>query len=118
MWRKFKGETPQGILTSGDPAVPPTTRWNHLCLLFFVWKRATIFRVSRMPDDGFHVGYIPQGGVPMYNTTIMTELNFRVKNGHEDCIFFAIDRRGNELELKFVRQVNISDQSYDFVPLI
>lgn len=42
---------------------------------------------------------------------------FRMKNGHEDCTFFAITRDGEEIPLKVVVRTVKNDEVYADVPL-
>lgn len=118
MWKKFKGRKPEGVLIPGDPTAPPTTWWNHLWLALFGWKLTTVFSLPQMPGEGYHIGYIPDDGQPVYNTSRLMSPSFRVRNGREECVFFAVDRDGNEVPLKFKAQADRDEPQFKNIALL
>ncbi len=115
MWSTYQGRV-EGILLRGDSKVPPTTWWNHLYLLHFVWKEVTILKV---PDEVtfYRVGYIPFRGKPKCSSTIMNAPRFAVRHGHEDCAFFTVLEDGTEIPLVISTRTTI-DELPTNVPLV
>lgn len=97
MWRKYPGHV-AGLLLMGDKNVPPTRWWNQLWLRSRVWKTVSVLSVP-IDVKEYRVGYIPESGVAMYNTKVLTSPWFAVRHGHEDCRFFAVALDGTELPI-------------------
>ena len=116
MWEKFHGKV-SGVIVSGDHSVAPTRWWNHLYLLWFRWKKVTVLRVPSY-QDGYHLGYVPFKGSARLQSQVLTHKLIRVRNGYEDCIFFATNAKGEEVKIEVVIQTNMDDQSYKDVPLL
>lgn len=121
-WRFFLNDgTVSGTKVSGDPTVPRTRWWNHLLLLWFWWKKVTVFQVPlEVTNRGFCIGFIPEKGKPMIKTDILHEWRFRVRNGREDCIFFALPANSDmrpEIPLAVVTQTTKDNRTYADLPL-
>lgn len=97
-WKNYTGKIQNGILVEGDKTVPRTHWWNHLWLLWFRWTTHAVFvNVSFAPC---RVGYRDWRGKTKLNTEY-TDYDFRVRIGHEDCTFFGINAKGEEVALVF-----------------
>lgn len=101
-WKTFNGQV-RGLYVRGDASVPPTRWWNHLWLLFFIWKKVTVLRPA-VHLGSYRVGYVPFKGRSMVLDKPLNLSKFAVRNGHEDCTFFAVADNGNEVELVVVEQ--------------
>ena len=109
-WRTYAGNMAYGTKVEGDKGVPPTTKWNHLLLLLFVWNRVAIFRVD--PKDalwGYYIGYIPQSGMAEIRKEASRSVTFCVRTGYEDCTFFAVNIAGEEVPLTLVGYATTQD---------
>jgi hypothetical protein len=107
MWMKYSVRV-EGIRLAGDPEVPPTTWWNHLFLLLFVWNRVSVLQVPFGVEE-YRVGYIDHRGRVMYNTTHITSRFFAVRHGYEPCRFFAITNDGTELPLTLQARTTLEE---------
>jgi len=105
-WKKYTRLVMSLVELKGDPSMPRTTRWNAWFLRAFVWREVTILEVPS-GTGAYHVGFIPLNGVAEYNTRILREPRFAVKHGHEDCRFFAVTLKGDELPLKIACRMKI-----------
>ena len=97
-WKPFDGYA-QGKLARGVSTYPPTRWWNHLFLLKFVWKQVTVFQVPK-GTRRYRVGYRPFKGPARILEELQDSALFAVRNGHEDCHFFALDPHGSEIKLE------------------
>jgi hypothetical protein len=114
MWKEYKGASITGTLVQGDPESPPTRWYNHLYLVLFGWKVTVCFQVSEYDaKHGYHVGYVPFNGKAMAEVDTYFDRQFRMKIGHEDCTFFAINRHGKEIPLKIVHRIT-KEESADW----
>ncbi len=117
MWTPFIGNV-KGILVEGDKAAPPTRWWNQLYLVFWGWKTVTVFEVPGIAmERGYRVGYVPSKGVAMIESKVNHDRYFRMKNGHEDCTFFAVMPDHKEVPLVVVLRTNIEDTAIVPAPL-
>lgn len=117
-WKVYHGNA-QGVVAKGDPRVPRTRWWNWPFLAWFTWKQVTVFQVMALDaSKGYRVGYRPGKGKARYSTTILQTTRFKVKNGREDCAFFALDLEGKEVEIMIVRQSSVDSETFKDVPLI
>ncbi|MFA5185054.1 MAG: hypothetical protein WC551_01050 [Patescibacteria group bacterium] len=115
-WKKFDGSRVHGNRAKGDKTVPPTRWWNHLYLKFFRWHKVTIYMVP----DGivcYRVGYKPEVGPAMLREELMTSRKFAVRNGHEDCVFYAVGSDGREIIILELEQCSDTFLPSD-IPLI
>ena len=113
-WKRFdskelKGE---GILIEGNPKVWKSRWWNYLLLVAFLWKRVCVLRVHA-GDSCYRLAYVRGDGVckiyrkPIYGTII------RVGVRHEGHHFFAIDEKGNGIDISIVDQdLDLKDNDY------
>jgi hypothetical protein len=100
-WSKFSGKV-EGLLVEGDKTMPPTTWWNFHWLYWFGWKRVVVFEVSpEIASRGFHVGF-KQGSEAKVHFATCRVRRFKLRLGHEDCTFFAIDDTGREVPIKLL----------------
>jgi len=102
-WVKFDASQIHGTRAKGDKTVPPTRWWNHLYLLLFRWRKVTVYLV---PEEytSYRVGYKPETGPARILEEPLNSRRFAVRNGFEDCVFFAIDRDGHEIILLELEQ--------------
>ncbi len=126
-WTKVKAQAKIGTLAHGDPAMPPTRWWNHLFLRLFQWRQVTVFEFAPdsaskwFPTMGYMVGYKLNDREDMWGmlcNTILHDTCFRVRNGYENCVFFAIDLDGREMPLRIVKQTTLDDPEYASYRLI
>lgn len=115
MWRVYDGKV-EGIRLEGDPKVPATRWWNHLYLLFFVWKEITILTAPRGAAP-FRVGYIDAFGGKKCRAHPVYSREFAVRHGRESCTFFAVLHDGTEVPLGIVERTTL-DKKPPNVPLI
>lgn len=118
MWKRYEKGTAQGTHVQGDASTPPTRWWNHWYLALWGWKIVTVFEVSA--DDaaqGYQVGYLPFDGDPKVEGKLNHSRRFRMKNGHEDCTFFAVTIDGQEVPLTVIARTDIQDTKYHDAPL-
>ena len=117
MWSSYKGSV-QGVKVEGDKSAPPTKWYNHLILALWGWKVVTVFEVSEgAARIGYQVGYMPFDGKGMVESKVNYDRRFRMKNGHEDCTFFAVNPKGEEVALKVVTRTMKDDPAYQDAPL-
>jgi hypothetical protein len=122
MWKRYHGNV-TGIKVEGDPNVPPTTRWNHLYLLLFVWKKVAVLCVIEKCDfesteEGYCVGYITRDGHKYIQTRRVKHGSFKMRLGYEGCTFFAIDHTGREIRLELTTITHIDNPRYVELPLL
>ena len=99
----------KGTLAAGDPSQPPTRWWNHLWLLWFSWEHIVFGVQEEAANGGYRVGY-KAGGVAMVYGKVFHDTRFRVRIGHEDCKFFALDAKGKEIHgIKLLAQLSKHD---------
>jgi len=115
-WTKFDGSKVHGTLARGDKTMPPTRWWNHLFLLWFKWDKVTVFEVPAGVIP-YRVGYKPEVGPAMLKEDLMSSRRFAVRNGHEDCVFYAVDDTGKEIILLEIEQIS-ADSLPANIPLI
>jgi len=97
-WKKYRGNV-QGVLVAGDKCAAPTRWWNILFLLTLGWPmRAVLVNLSFNP---VRVGYRDANGKTMLTEEFVHDRTFCVRIGHEDCTFFAVNARGEEIPLGF-----------------
>lgn len=97
-----------GVMVEGDKNSPPTRWWNHLYLAVFGWKVVTVFEVSaKDAERGYSVGYLPIDGKGKVEIKLNYDRFFRMRNGHEDCTFFAINEKGEEVHIEVVGRTTI-----------
>ncbi len=117
MWNRHQGEV-RGIRVEGDKLVSPTKWWNHLYLALWGWKTVTVFEVS--DEDarrGYRLGYLPFDGKAMVESKVNHDRQFRMKNGYEDCTFFAFaPADGKEVALNVIARTP-KDGAYQHAPL-
>ncbi len=124
MWKSFDPTAVDfdGVKTSGDKRVPPTTKWKKLFLIWFFWKRQALFMVehSDHTKDGYKVGFYDKFGTCMVLDTIMHDRFFRVRVGHEPCIFFALDPSMNtEIPIRLIKHFDAGEEGeYRGSPLL
>lgn len=117
MWKQYEGYV-TGTKTEGDKSVTPTRWWNHLYSALVSWKVVTVFEVpEQAARSGYKIGYLAFNGEAMIEDKVNHSRRFRMKNGHEDCTFFAITRDGEEVPLKVVARTVKNDEAYADVPL-
>lgn len=116
-WSKFSRAV-EGRLIKGDKTVPPTTKWNYYWLRWFVWKRVVVFEVDReAAGRGFRVGFKkPDGEAEVCLATCYSH-RYKMRLGHEDCIFFAVNEQGREIPLKVVEIAHKDSDSHFGVEL-
>jgi len=114
-WKVFEGKV-QGLNVAGDPAMPATKWWNKWFLLLFVWKKQSVLRVR--VNQAYRLGFIPRKGKPRILTNKLAYSELKVRNGREDCIFFAVGVDGKEVPLELVEQTSKDDPKYSHVPLL
>jgi len=102
-WVKFNASRIRGTLAKGDKSVPPTRWWNRRYLQLFCWNKMTVFMVPE-GIESYRVGFKSLTGDAELNEEVLTSRKFAVRNGFEDCIFFAIDRDGREITLLELEQ--------------
>jgi len=115
-WKRFDSKSVNGTLAKGDKSVPPTHWWNHLYLKFFRWHQVTVFQVPEGTAT-YRVGYKPEVGPAMFLDELMVSRQFAVRNGFEDCVFYAINSAGREIVLLQLEQTR-DDRLPSDVPLI
>ncbi len=109
-WKKFDGSKINGARAKGDKTMPKTRWWNRRILQEFFWRKATIYMVP----DGiacYRVGFKAEGGACELQDDLMTSRKFAVRNGFEDCIFFALGSDGREIIL-----LELEQSSSQFLP--
>jgi hypothetical protein len=112
-WSEYQGNVTGGTIVQGDKTVPRTRRWNVRFLRRFVWKRVTIFQVP--PGSVYRVGFIPFEGPAQLCEQRLTALRFAVRNGYEDCTFFALDEQGRTLPISFLQTTHVRNLSSEVV---
>ena len=116
-WNNYDGPA-VGTTIAGDKDAPPTRWWNRWYLALFGWKTVTVFEVSR--EDamrGYSVGYIDFDENAKVEVETSYDRHFRMKNGYEDCAFFAVNSEGKELRLKVVSRTTVDNSIYADAPL-
>lgn len=111
IWPIFQqADKMQGILVEGDSTMPRTRWWNHAYLVLFGWKLGTVLEIKERSQP-FRVGYKSQDGPARISPDEChpDDRVFAVRNGHEDCVFFAVGRDGRELPLCVVRKAPLRD---------
>ena len=115
-----------GILVRGDKRVAPTNLFNWRFMVHQGgWKMMAVFRLANLAEatKGYRIGYRPSNseqwivGKERVLPELRTSEFFRMRIGHEDCTFYAVDREGNELGLVPVIVTNIDNPSYRTMPL-
>lgn len=106
-WNVFDGRV-RGTMVDGDNTVSPTRWWNWAYYAWFGWKKVAVFRVpTGIEQDGYFIGYVPQKGAARVSTQPCFSETFSVKEGHEPCTFFALDRDGREVPLELVLETRL-----------
>lgn len=102
-WITIDASQIHGTLAKGDKSVSPTRWWNRRFLQLFRWTKVTVFMV---PENiaSYRVGFKPQTGEAELSEEVLTSRKFAVRNGHEDCVFFALDSDGREIVLLELEQ--------------
>ena len=95
-WKKYRGEI-RGVLIAGDKCSAPTRWWNILFLLMLGWPMRSI--LVNLSSNPVRVGYRDMNGKTMLTTECVQGRKFCVRIGHEDCTFFAVNSRGEEVAL-------------------
>ncbi|MBU0540081.1 hypothetical protein KKF59_03225 [Patescibacteria group bacterium] len=117
-WKKYEGQELYGTPVEGDKNASPTKWWNHLWLVLNGWKTVAVFRVSQEATErGYRVGYVPFDGSAVVNSVVNYHREFRMRVGHEDCVFFAVMTDGREAPLKLMARADISDKLFAYAPL-
>ncbi len=117
MWTEYLGKV-TGVRVEGDKTVSPTRWWNHLWLVLVGWKVVTVFEVSAEDaEQGYRIGYIAFDGKTMVESTVHHDRRFRMKNGHEDCSFFAVTINGREVPLTIITRTVKNDATHQGAPL-
>jgi hypothetical protein len=115
-----------GILVRGDRKVAPTTLFNWWGMVHRGgWRKTAVFRIANLADadKGYRVGYRPSNpeqwiiGKERVLPELRTNEFFRMRIGHEDCAFYAVDRERKELELVPVIITDTDNPSYRTIPL-
>jgi hypothetical protein len=116
-WKDFDG-TVKGTKVEGDKSVSPTTFLNRIYYAHLGgWKAITVFEVSEeAAENGYDIGYRAFDGETKVQGKVNHERRFRMKNGYEDCIFFAIDHEGKEIPLTIVARATTDDATYFDAP--
>lgn len=117
-WKDFDGNV-TGTKVEGDKTVSPTNWLNRIYYAHLGgWKVVTVFEVSEeAAAAGYEVGYKAFNGETKVQGKINHERRFRMKNGYEDCTFFAIDHEGKEVPLIVVARTTKDDATYFDAPL-
>src|SRR3989338_7487657 len=100
MWKKTT-DVYRGIMVLGDEKAPPTKWWNHWWLALWGWKKFALFSVAYVPSSGYLVGFCDVNGNTYIQHKWQTSPDFRVRIGHEPCVFFAINAKGEEIVIDF-----------------
>ena len=107
-----------GILLKGDPKVPATRWWNHLYLLWWVWKDVSVIEIANAGyKPPYSIGYIPFSGKAKVWSEEFRGRRFAVRHGREDCTFFVLDCYGFPAELRVIERTTL-DRLDDEIPLI
>ncbi|MBU1032435.1 MAG: hypothetical protein ABH820_02750 [Patescibacteria group bacterium] len=120
MWKKFNANEIVGVEIKGDSFAPPTRWWNHFFLALWGWTTVAVFQVIRPIHtlNGYRIGYKPfKGPARVMSKALKDDPMFRMKIGHEDCIFFAIDLNGEEVPIELVKRTHNKDPEYKGIPL-
>lgn len=117
-WKNFTGRV-EGVQVHGDKEVKPTRWWRHLFLALWGWKTVAVFEVEdpHAAADGYRIGYLPFRGPAKLQERVLVDRCFKMKVGHEDCTFFALNRSGKEIALRVIARTERSNQTYSDVPL-
>lgn len=90
-----------GVLVDGDKNISATKWFNLRWMWAFGWKKVVILKVvdEALAKRGYHVGFRAIDGTTKICRTLNDTRKFKVLLGHEDVVFFAVDVRGNEIEI-------------------
>lgn len=108
MWHRYViGDAPQGITVEGDKNALPTRWWNLRWMIERGWK--TVVVLEAQTRKKFRVGFYPKTGEKKIWSVPLHGHRFHVLVGREDCTFFAIDEKNNEVPLVFVARKTRDD---------
>ena len=97
-----------GTLIEGDKHAAPTRLWNILFLrLLGRPMRAVLVNLSEEP---VRIGYRDFRGKTMLTTNFISDRTFCMRIGHEDCTFFAVNAKGEEVLLGHLSTHHKSDK--------
>ena len=118
-WKFIETNHYRGAKTSGDLTVPKTTRWNKQILIWFFWKREALFRVDKdFAESGYKIGFHDVFGNTMICTQEVHTKYFRVRIGHEPCVFFAVcAKTESEVPLALVGEYDMCRTSHPASPM-
>lgn len=117
-WKDYDN-TVVGTKVEGDKSISPTTFLRRIYYAHLGgWKVVTVFEVSEeAAENGYDIGYRAFDGETKVEGKVNHERRFRMKNGYEDCIFFAIDHEGKEASLTVIARTTKDDATYFDAPL-
>lgn len=114
-WKNHDGKF-VGIMIEGDPSMPHTKWWNILWLLFFKWQRVVVLKANTVHP--YYIGFRDFNGKTMLCNDRMWKTCFRAKVGREDCCFFAVNDRGQEINLEVVAYTTKKSKVFDYLKMI
>ncbi len=118
-WNVFSGKV-TGVRIEGDTNASPTRWWNHIYLALWGWKKCAALKLKdpALAETGYRVGYISFSGEAHICSKIQTSYGVRMKVGHENVTFFAVDRNNTEIPLLLHAVAPIDDKDYEAFALI
>jgi len=116
-WRPYHG-TAHGTRVEGDATVWATRWWNAWFLRRFHWKKIAILRPQIAHGTHYRIGFRTTDGQAFVMDRMVTDAQFAVRIGHEDCTFFALSKTdGHEVPLRVVATTHREDTHHQDVPL-
>jgi hypothetical protein len=103
-WKSYKGEVDMSmcVLDQFDSkAKPRTTPWSNLWQTNFGWKLCVVMEPhERIP---FRIGFVTSDKTELCSVLVKNHLWVAALSGPDKCSFFALDERGKQIPLRFVK---------------
>lgn len=116
-WHAYHG-TAHGTRVEGDAAVWATRWWNEWFLRRFSWKKVAILQPQAAAGIPYRIGYRTPDGQAFVMDRMVTDAQFAVRIGHEDCTFFALSKSdGFEIPLRVAAMTRLGEHRYADTPL-
>lgn len=116
-WHQYHG-TAHGTRVDGDPNVWATRPWNAWFLRRFRWKKIVILQPQVPAGTHYRIGYRTVDGQAFVMDRMVTDAQFAMRLGHEDCTFFALSKTdGLEISLRVVATTRVDENKHHDTPL-
>ncbi|MBI4449644.1 hypothetical protein HY634_01160 [Candidatus Uhrbacteria bacterium] len=115
-WHTYHGDA-RGSKIEGD-ATAWSTQWWNAWFIQRLWKKLVVFRPQTLPNTPYRIGFRTHDGRSFVMDRMITDAQFAMRVGHEDCTFFALSKTdGLEIPLRVVAHTNKDDPKHQDTPL-